>query len=99
MQKAAANRGFSHCRSWSGRWDSNPRPQPWQGCALPLSYARIRPIQYHRGGGGPQGLALPEVARRRIVAGMAVAPLTPDQLFARLDSLGIVYRTYRHPPV
>ena len=25
---------------WSGRWDSNPRPQPWQGCALPLSYAR-----------------------------------------------------------
>ena len=28
---------------WSGRWDSNPRPQPWQGCALPLSYARLRP--------------------------------------------------------
>ena len=26
---------------WSGRWDSNPRPQPWQGCALPLSYARM----------------------------------------------------------
>ena len=26
---------------WSGRWDSNPRPQPWQGCALPLSYARV----------------------------------------------------------
>ena len=25
---------------WSGRWDSNPRLQPWQGCALPLSYAR-----------------------------------------------------------
>ena len=22
------------CR-WSGRRDSNPRPQPWQGCALP----------------------------------------------------------------
>ena len=30
-------------RFWSGRRDSNPRPQPWQGCALPLSYARIRP--------------------------------------------------------
>src|SRR4051794_8136792 len=28
-------------RNWSGRWDSNPRPQPWQGCALPLSYARL----------------------------------------------------------
>ena len=29
---------------WSGRRDSNPRPQPWQGCALPLSYTRIREI-------------------------------------------------------
>ncbi len=27
-------------KNWSGRRDSNPRPQPWQGCALPLSYAR-----------------------------------------------------------
>ncbi len=25
----------------SGRWDSNPRHSPWQGDALPLSYARI----------------------------------------------------------
>jgi Ala-tRNA(Pro) deacylase len=30
-------------RDWSGRRDSNPRPQPWQGCALPLSYTRILP--------------------------------------------------------
>src|SRR5471032_1556456 len=32
-------------RKWSGRRDSNPRPRPWQGRALPLSYARapIRP--------------------------------------------------------
>ena len=29
-----------HFEIWSGRWDSNPRPQPWQGCALPLSYTR-----------------------------------------------------------
>jgi hypothetical protein len=28
-------------KNWSGRRDLNPRPQPWQGCALPLSYARI----------------------------------------------------------
>ena len=28
-------------KNWSGRGDSNPRPQPWQGCALPLSYTRI----------------------------------------------------------
>ena len=25
---------------WSGRRGSNSRPQPWQGCALPLSYSR-----------------------------------------------------------
>ena len=29
-------------RNWSGRRDSNPRPRPWQGRALPLSYTRIR---------------------------------------------------------
>src|SRR5665647_810399 len=29
---------------WSGRRDSNPRPRPWQGRALPLSYTRIREI-------------------------------------------------------
>lgn len=27
------------------------------------------------------------------------APLTPDQLFARLDTLGIPHRTHVHPPV
>ena len=29
-------------KSWSGRRGSNPRPRPWQGRALPLSYTRIR---------------------------------------------------------
>ena len=29
------------CEKWSGRRDSNPRPQPWQGCILPLNYFRI----------------------------------------------------------
>ena len=33
---------------WSGRRDSNPRPQPWQGCALPLSYTRIHARRHHR---------------------------------------------------
>src|SRR5690606_11201634 len=32
----------SKLTDWSGRRDSNPRPQPWQGCALPLSYTRSR---------------------------------------------------------
>src|SRR5437667_411875 len=26
-------------------------------------------------------------------------PLSPDQLFLRLDALGIAHRTYAHPPV
>src|SRR6185369_2610589 len=37
---------FGKCRIcsgfWSGRRDSNPRPRPWQGRALPLSYTRVR---------------------------------------------------------
>ena len=34
-------------RRWSGKRDSNSRPQPWQGCALPLSYSR-RPVHCKR---------------------------------------------------
>src|SRR5947208_1474819 len=30
-------------KNWSGKRDLNPRPQPWQGCALPLSYSRPMP--------------------------------------------------------
>jgi Ala-tRNA(Pro) deacylase len=30
---------------------------------------------------------------------MPPAPLTPEELFARLDVLGIPHRTYSHPPV
>jgi len=30
---------------------------------------------------------------------MPSAPVTPDQLFARLDALSIAHRTYSHPPV
>src|SRR6056297_2933500 len=37
---------------WSGKRDSNPRPQPWQGCALPLSY--FRPLHRKRSGGETQ---------------------------------------------
>ena len=46
---------------WSGRRDSNPRPRPWQGRALPLSYTRIREF------GGDiapaTGRAMPNAAR------------------------------------
>jgi Ala-tRNA(Pro) deacylase len=30
---------------------------------------------------------------------MSSPPLTPDQLFARLDAIGIAHRTHTHPPV
>ena len=45
--KEATNNPFFHHliltknqQKWSGKRGSNPRPQPWQGCALPLSYSR-----------------------------------------------------------
>ena len=28
-------------KNWSGKRDLNPRPSPWQGDALPLSYSRL----------------------------------------------------------
>ena len=33
--------------SWSGQRDSDPRSQPWQGCALPT---KLCPHAFHRGG-------------------------------------------------
>jgi Ala-tRNA(Pro) deacylase len=33
------------------------------------------------------------------VPSMPRVPLTPEELFARLDALGIAHRTYSHPPV
>ena len=60
----------------SGRWDSNPRPSPWQGDVLPLYYARIRSM-IHRECRDPgsnwghrdfQSRALPtELSRRDIL--------------------------------
>ena len=32
-----------YCVGKSGKRGSNPRPPPWQGGALPLSYFRINP--------------------------------------------------------
>jgi hypothetical protein len=50
------------CRSgsfWSGRRGSNPRPRPWQGRALPLSYTRIRDWRRSLAG---NGRAMPNAA-------------------------------------
>ena len=58
---------------WSGRRDLNPRPQPWQGCALPLSYFRIgwwRDPESDWGHGDFQSPALPTELSRRAMAGL-----------------------------
>ncbi len=44
-KRTALRRGGS---DWSGRRDLNPRPSPWQGDALPLSYSRLVQIAVYR---------------------------------------------------
>jgi hypothetical protein len=44
LARIGEERGTRRWRcKWSGKRDLNPRPQPWQGCALPLSYSRSTP--------------------------------------------------------
>ena len=40
--RAFAEKGEGPRGSWSGQRDSNSRPQAWEACTLPLSYARFR---------------------------------------------------------
>ncbi len=40
LQTFALPLGYSTLKKWSGRRDSNSRPSPWQGDALPLSHFR-----------------------------------------------------------
>ena len=48
-RKARTGRcGRRICGSWSGKRGLNPRPQPWQGCALPLSYSRYAAAIRHQ---------------------------------------------------
>ena len=62
-RKACGDRRLSFSfaieKFWSGRRDSNPRPRPWQGRALPLSYTRIREID---GATPATGRAMPNAA-------------------------------------
>ena len=53
-------------RPWSGRRDSNPRPPPWQGGALPLSHFRMRQVgdaDASRPGSHPTPPAVPYYSR------------------------------------
>src|SRR5262249_2781734 len=59
--RSAGPRTIRRCfGKWSGRRDSNPRPRPWQGRALPLSYTRIRRVV------GRNGRQAPSYAKRRV---------------------------------
>jgi hypothetical protein len=56
---------------WSGRRDSNPRPQPWQGCALPTEprpHARSASgrIPTADGGRNRHPLRIPAPVRQRV---------------------------------
>jgi hypothetical protein len=62
--------------NWSGRRDSNPRPRPWQGRALPLSYTRIRDAAITRATGRAMPNAAPECN----------SPSAPE--FVRFDRFG-----------
>jgi hypothetical protein len=48
MKKPVGNAqsGIKISADWSGRRDLNPRPSPWQGDALPLSYSRWVLFEY-----------------------------------------------------
>src|SRR5512138_3437584 len=72
--------------NWSGRWDSNPRPQPWQGCALPLSYARAPSAYYREGREGCPGRA----AARIIAAGFPFASGQWAFFFKDLGGVGLM---------
>lgn len=56
-------------RSWSGQWDSNPRPRPWQGRALPAELC-------------PQNLKTNRVKTQQGVDGGANRDRTDDLLHA-----------------
>ena len=67
--------------TWSGRRDLNPRPSPWQGDALPLSYSRIRPEAVYRS------------AHRRVNAGPYSSPLRYASTAANCPSMPRVVST------
>src|ERR1700722_5675817 len=48
FQLSIARGNSSGCGDWSGRRDLNPRPSPWQGDALPLSYSRVSTLRVYR---------------------------------------------------
>ena len=71
LQSSALPLGYVALIKWSGRRDSNPRPSPWQGDALPLSHFRMlwcRDPESNWGHEDFQSSALPTELSRHIMA-------------------------------
>ena len=65
---------------WSGRRGSNPRPRPWQGRALPLSYTRIRCRRSRADSGRAMPNAAPECNSKPRVPGTGrIAGISGDR--------------------
>ena len=56
------HRGFYTALIWSGKPDSNWRPQPWQGCALPTELFPLVSSSYFIGGQVTVKHHLPDLA-------------------------------------
>src|SRR3990170_4675484 len=83
--------------NWSGRRDSNPRPPPWQGGALPLSHFRSCPSWCRGGDLNPYALSGTAPSRRRVYLFHHLgSPRSILHILPRLASLAVRRRT---PPL
>lgn len=75
--------GWGKGEKWSGRRDLNPRPQPWQGCTLPLSYSRsfnynlsAMQMDFHY-------ISCPLFVKRYFLMNLLSVPSTSRRMFSR----------------
>ena len=84
----------------SGRWDSNPRPSPWQGDVLPLYYARISWLTFSLECRDPgsdwghrdfQSRALPtELSRQDVFFLLSVRDFTRTYMYCQEMIIGLI---------
>src|SRR5580658_4004834 len=82
LQTVPSYTGFTGLGTeWSGRRDLNPRPLPWQGNALPLSYSRLLQVKVYRqprNGSNCYGLRIVGQLRERGIASGKFKPALRD---------------------
>ena len=79
LQTSALPLGYVASLKWSGKRDSNSRPSPWQGDALPLSYSRKKwclRTESNRRHGDFQSPALPTELPRQMATRKGLEPST-----------------------